>query len=119
MADNYGGSRMVLSVSGNIDEEDVLAEAGGQFGGQFGGVAASSDLYQEKAVFGGEKRIERDSEQVHFMLGFADVSIHDDACHSQGGLAQILSGIASRLFMVIREKRGLSTRYTPRPTAVR
>jgi predicted Zn-dependent peptidase len=79
----------------------VLAEAGGQFGG----VAETSDLYQEKAVFGGgEKRIERDSEQVHFMLGFAGVSIHDNACHSQGVLTQILGGgIASRLFMEIRE----------------
>src|SRR3954452_22224956 len=40
------------------------------------------------------------------MLGFAGVSNHDDACHSQGVLAQILGGgIASRLFMEIREKR--------------
>jgi predicted Zn-dependent peptidase len=55
MADNYRASRMVLSVSGNIDEAAVLAEDGGQFGG----VAEISDLYQEKAVFrGGEKRIE-------------------------------------------------------------
>jgi predicted Zn-dependent peptidase len=45
-------------------------------------------------------------EQAHFMLGFAGVSNHDDACHSQGVLAQILGGgIASRLFMEIREKR--------------
>ena len=42
------------------------------------------------------------------MLGFAGVSNHDDACHSQGVLAQILGGgIASRLFMEIREKRAL------------
>jgi predicted Zn-dependent peptidase len=101
MAGNYRASRMVLSMSSNIDEAAVLAGAGGQFGGS-------------------EKRIERDSEQVHFVLGFADVSIHDDACHSQGVLVQILGGgIASRLFMEIREKRGLSTRYTPRPTAAR
>jgi predicted Zn-dependent peptidase len=55
MADNFRASRMVLSVSGNIDEAAVLAEAGGQFGG----VAETSLLYQENAVFGGgEKRIE-------------------------------------------------------------
>ena len=33
MADNYRASRMVLSVSGNIDEAAVLAEARRQFGG--------------------------------------------------------------------------------------
>jgi predicted Zn-dependent peptidase len=53
-----------------------------------------------KAVYGsGEKQIECDSEQIHFMLGFEGVSIHDDACHSQGVLAQILGGgMASRLY---------------------
>jgi predicted Zn-dependent peptidase len=105
MTDNYRASRMVLSVSGNIDEAAVLAEAGGQFGG----VAENSDLYQEKAVFGGgEQRIERGTEQVHFVMGFEGVLIHDDACHSHGVLAQVPGGgMASRLFMEIREKRGL------------
>ena len=41
------------------------------------------------------------------MLGFAGVSIHDDACHSQAVLVQILGGgIASRLFMEIRREAG-------------
>jgi hypothetical protein len=62
MAGNYRASRMILSVPGNIDEAAVLAES------QFGSVAASSDLYQEPARFGGGERrassVERDSKQV-------------------------------------------------------
>ena len=54
MAGNYRASRMVVSVSGNIDEAAVLAEASRQFGDD----AETADLYQDKAVFGGgEKRI--------------------------------------------------------------
>jgi predicted Zn-dependent peptidase len=55
---------------------------------------------------GGEQRIERGTEQVHFVMGFEGVLTHD-ACHSHGVLAQVPGGMASRLFMEIREKRGL------------
>jgi predicted Zn-dependent peptidase len=103
--DNYRAERMVLAVSGNIDAAAVVAQAEALFGG----VAAGSDLFREPAVFGGgERRIERDSEQVHFMMGFGAVSIHDPDYPAQQVLANILGGgMASRLFTEIREKRGL------------
>ena len=87
MAANYRAPPMVLLVSGNIDEAAILAEAEGQFGV----VTASSDLFIEQTRWGGgERRIMRGTEQVHFMMGFEGVSTHGDACHSHGVLTQIL-----------------------------
>ena len=105
LADNYKAERMVLSVAGNIDPAAIVAQAEQVFGG----VGRTSDLYVEPARFGGgEKRVERDSEQVHYVMGFGGVSVRDPEHYAQEILAEVLGGgMSSRLFDEIREKRGL------------
>ena len=58
---------------------------------------------------GGDFRHDRQSEQLHFMLGFDGVSLHDRDYPAMALLSSILGGgMSSRLFQEIREKRGLA-----------
>lgn len=58
---------------------------------------------------GGEQRISRDVEQVHFCIGCDWPDIYDERRYSASLLEGVLGGgMSSRLFQEIREKRGLA-----------
>ncbi len=103
--DHYGAERMVLSVAGNIEHDRVvdLAEK------------LLSGLPRERAVTatpaeytGGERRIERDLEQLHLVLGFPGLTLGDPDYYAAAVLSTAFGGgMSSRLFQEVREKRGL------------
>ncbi len=103
--DHYGAERMVLSVAGNIEHARVvdLAEK------------LLSGLPRERAVTatpanytGGERRMERDLEQLHLVLGFPGLTLADPDYYAAAVLSTAFGGgMSSRLFQEVREKRGL------------
>jgi predicted Zn-dependent peptidase len=96
---------MVLSVAGNIEHDRVvdLAEK------------LLSGLPPERAVTatpanyaGGERRMERDLEQLHLVLGFPGLTLGDPDYYAAAVLSTAFGGgMSSRLFQEVREKRGL------------
>ncbi len=112
--DHYGAERMVLSVAGNIEHDRVvdLAEK------------LLSGLPPERAITatpadyaGGERRMERDLEQLHLVLGFPGLTLGDPDYYAAAVLSTAFGGgMSSRLFQEVREKRGLAaTRSIPSP----
>src|SRR3984893_18278171 len=74
-----------------------------------------SDLPAERAVSteparytGGDRREDRDLEQLHLVLGFPGLTLGDPDYYAASVLATAFGGgMSSRLFQEIREKRGL------------
>ncbi len=105
VSERYGPAEMILSAAGAFDRDALIATATELFGGL-------SPLVQSTptpaAFGGGERRVEKALEQVHFALAFEAPSYLDPDIYS----AQIYStalggGMSSRLFQEAREKRGL------------
>ena len=105
MSDHYFAKNLVLSAAGNIDHDDLVAKAMKTFGD----LKSSNNNQAEQAVYlGGEKRIEKDLEQVHLVLGFESENYLSDDYYAAVVLGTLMGGgMASRLFQEIREKRGL------------
>src|SRR5215469_4505105 len=105
LRDHYGAQRMVLAAAGNLDHERLVDLAG----------KLLSDLPAERSVTtepacyaGGNKREDRDLEQLHLVLGFPGVVLGDPDYYAAAVLSTAFGGgMSSRLFQEIREKRGL------------
>jgi len=106
MSEHYTPTRMVLSAAGNLKHEDVLALAQEYF------VMPAKEAAQpfERAHYkGGDRRVQRDLEQLHLIMGLPAVSMHDAHYYVLNLYANILGGgMSSRLFQEVREKRGLA-----------
>jgi predicted Zn-dependent peptidase len=105
LRDHYGARRMVLAAAGNLDHERFAALA----------EKLLSDLPAERPVVteparysGGDRREERDLEQLHIVLGFPGLTLADPDFYAASVLSTAFGGgMSSRLFQEIREKRGL------------
>jgi len=101
----YGASSMLLVGAGAIDHDHLvrLAEE------QFSALPPRADLDLEPAKFrGGERREERDLEQVHIVLGFSGLAHTDPDYYAASVYTTLIGGgMSSRLFQEVREKRGL------------
>ena len=103
--DHYGARRMVLAAAGNLDHDRFAALA----------EKLLSDLPAERPVTteparytGGDRREERDLEQLHLVLGFPGLTLGDPDFYAASVLSTAFGGgMSSRLFQEIREKRGL------------
>lgn len=106
---NYRPERMVVSAAGDISHEQVveLAER------YLGGLQAEdpADPLQPAESSQDECRVhllERDTEQAHLCVGLPALPYSTERRYVQGTIEAILSsGMSSRLFQEIREKRGL------------
>ena len=101
----YNPKKMVFSVSGNFEEEKVIKLVEDKFQN----LPQGNDDYIPKSSYsGGEYREEKNLEQVKLLLGFEGVDIHSDLYYATRVYSTLLgSGMSSRLFQEIREKRGL------------
>jgi predicted Zn-dependent peptidase len=105
LRDHYGARRMVLAAAGNLEHERLVDLAD----------KLLSELPAERAVTtelarytGGDRREERDLEQLHLVLGFPGVTLGDPDYYAASVLSTAFGGgMSSRLFQEIREKRGL------------
>ena len=105
MNDFYNPDKMVFSVSGNFNEDDVV----NLIENKFNHLPKGTNSFSENSKYtGGEYRQNKDLEQVNLVLGFDGVDYFSDHYYATSVYAAVLgSGMSSRLFQEIREKRGL------------
>lgn len=106
----YIASNIVIVVAGNIDstnEKDLmnLIEKSFTFDSGEKIKAEKASILQGKRL----KVVSKKTEQAHLVVGFPGSSYGDDDRYALKVLAMILGGsMSSRMFLEIREKRGLS-----------
>ena len=106
MAERYRAPRMVAVAAGAIEHAHFVDLIGAAFGalGPGEGASPAPARYQ-----GGERRSDRDLEQVHLVLGFNGVAYADPRFYAAQVYSTVLGGgMSSRLFQEVREKRGLA-----------
>jgi predicted Zn-dependent peptidase len=105
LRNHYGARRMILAAAGNLEHERVvrLAET------LLSDMPAEREVATEPARYaGGDRREERDLEQLHLVLGFPGLALDDADFYAGSVLTTAFGGgMSSRLFQEIREKRGL------------
>jgi len=105
MREHYSAPAMVLSASGRIDHDKLVAAAERAFGALPVPRTATTEAARYR---GGDYREERDLEQVHVVVGFDGVTYEDPDYYATSVLSTLLGGgMSSRLFQEVREKRGL------------
>ncbi len=105
MKNFYRPDKMVFSVSGNFEENHILD----LIDKHFLNLPQGTEDHSPKANYqGGEFRQDKDLEQVNIILGFEGVDFYSDLYYPTAVYSTVLgSGMSSRLFQEIREKRGL------------
>ena len=107
---NYGPERLVIAAGGDVDHGEIvrLAEAGF---GDLPGHEHDADQFAPVTVTQSAPRarvVNRPTEQAHLCISVPALSYRDDRRYAQATIDSILSsGMSSRLFQEIREKRGL------------
>lgn len=106
---NYGPNRLVITAAGDVKHAEVV-ELTERF---FGDLPApdAPDEWDQTANEQQEARVrllERETEQAHLCLSMPALPYTTERRYVQGTIEAILSsGMSSRLFQEIREKRGL------------
>lgn len=102
----YRAENVLLSISGNVDPQEVLTVASKTLGKI---PHTSVDSQPERpAGTASVNLIEKDVEQVHFCIGTDGTAVYDAELYTMIVLDAALGGsMSSRLFQEIREKRGL------------
>ncbi|MBP2226996.1 putative Zn-dependent peptidase [Azospirillum agricola] len=102
---HYGAPGMVLSAAGRIEHDRMVDLAFKAFGDLPGHAPPKPEAAR---YAGGDYREARDLEQMHLVLGFDGVGVHDPDFYAHSVLSTLLGGgMSSRLFQEVREKRGL------------
>lgn len=101
----YKSGNTVISAAGGVNHDDFVSQVEAVFSVQ--PHSGPSDTAGANYT-GGEIRLEKELEQSHFILGFQGIGRLDDDIYATQALSTILgSGMSSRLFQEVREKRGL------------
>ena len=105
LRDHYGARRMVVAAAGHLDHDHFAALAEKLLGG----LPSERHATTEPACYtGGDRREDRDLEQLHLVLGFPGLVLGDPDFYAASVLSTAFGGgMSSRLFQEIREKRGL------------
>lgn len=102
----YSPDRMVVAVSGAVDEDELLALTEAAFGAAR---AAPAEAPAPAAFTGGHAGLARRIEQANLVFQLPGVAADDPALPAMRLLTEILGGgMASRLFQSVREDRGLA-----------
>ncbi|MCK5373778.1 MAG: insulinase family protein [Alphaproteobacteria bacterium] len=102
----YTPSRLVICASGNFDHDDFVRRVENAFTALPEG---GNDNKKSASYIGGsERRVPRELEQSHIVLGFQGPSRTSNDYYTAKVLSCLLGGgMSSRLFQEVREKRGL------------
>jgi predicted Zn-dependent peptidase len=107
MARRYLGGRVLLAIAGNVDPVAVVRAAERRLGGLSGG-GENGRLTKPESI-PGKREVAKEVEQVHFCIGADGSSYYDEDRYAGSVMDGILgSGMSSRLFQEVREKRGLA-----------
>ncbi len=102
---HYGFNNIIIAGAGNLNHEQFGELIQRKFNNFAANVSTSKDAARYQ---GGDIRIEKDLEQVQFVLGFDGVGYTDPNYYNQQILSIVAGGgMSSRLFQEVREKRGL------------
>ena len=103
----YSAANVVIAAAGSLNHEEVLGQVEGIFSNMKKGVVADKIEVPE---FSSKLRVEkRRLEQVHLCLGMKGIPCDSGERYTAYLLNTMLgSGMSSRLFQEIREKRGLA-----------
>ena len=115
MGERYAPTRTVIAAAGAVDHAEIVKLAEGFFGD-----LPALGLGEEApaAYAGGERRIAKELEQAHVVLGFPSSGYRaDDFFASQVYATLLGGGMSSRLFQEVREKRGLCYAIFAQPAA--
>lgn len=107
MSENYTSDRLVVTVAGNINHDDVVK----QLEEKLSVIPNKTSSFSENSVEYTGNIITRykDIEQLHVCLGTKGTFISDKDRFNYAVLDSILGGgMSSRLFQEIREKKGLA-----------
>ncbi len=105
----YQGSDMVLAVAGGAKEEEVRKLAEKYFSGFTKGKKEEIVKFKEKQTEPGLKIKYKQTDQCHLYLGYPSFSFFDEDKTALSVLGAILGGgMSSRLFIEVRERRGLA-----------
>ena len=106
---NYRPERLVVAAGGDITHEQVVELTGRYFGDlQATGPGDEFDLTVSDQNESRIRLVDRETEQAHLCLAMPALSYSTERRYVQGTIEAILSsGMSSRLFQEIREKRGL------------
>jgi len=106
---NYGPDRLVVAAAGEVRHEEVVALTERHFGDlakperpdEFAPTVGTQDAARVRLV-------ERETEQAHLCLSMPALPYSTERRYVQSTIEAVLSsGMSSRLFQEIREKRGL------------
>ena len=107
--EGYRPARMILAVSGQVGAPEVLVEARRLFGGLPGGAAPAEPASPRPAGAGRRVEIEMPAQQSQILLGGLAPSLDHPDHAAVKVLSTILGGgMAGRLFVELRDKRGLA-----------
>lgn len=96
---------MILSAAGNIEHDELVKLAKDAFNN----LSSNNVLMPKSSIYkGGFKKLERDIEQAHVVLGFKGYKYRDKNYYPSLVFSTLFGGgMSSRLFQEIREERGL------------
>lgn len=104
----YHPKNMVISIAGNFEEEKVVADCEKLFSAK-GRKWEPISIKQKTKYIPVHKKATVPTDQLHLIVGFDGLSIHDPAKFDSVVLNFYLGGgMSSRLFQEIREKEGLA-----------
>jgi len=105
VVEHHEPGRMILAAAGAVDHDTLARQAEALFGHLD---PAPPLIFKAARYTGGESRMRKDLEQVHFALAFESPGYRDPEVYAAGIHAAVLGGdMSSRLFQEIRERRGL------------
>ena len=106
---HYQPANAVLAIAGNIDHEAVLKEATAQLTGWNRRPGTSCVPMDQEQKVARVKVEHKPTQQAHLALVLPGISRFDDDKYNLSLLNTILGqGMSSRLFLEVREKRGLA-----------
>jgi predicted Zn-dependent peptidase len=109
VGDHYSSKNTVVCVAGNIDEEEAIKKVKDYFSGINEKDNKSKIPVEEKQEKPNILLHHKETDQTHLCLGVRGFDLFDKRKFSQSVLATILGGfMSSRLFMSVREERGLA-----------
>ncbi len=110
---------LVITVVGNVDEQEVLETIKRDFGGMKQGDRSAPEISAESPPEEIRKKVDtkEDKAQTHILLGFQGPTLMDDDHYAIEVLNTIMSGMGGRLFLELRDKKSLAytvtSFYTP------
>jgi predicted Zn-dependent peptidase len=105
MASRYYPANMALAAAGQVDHDDLCRQAELRFKPRFPDARPPLPI----RYIGGKRQEAREISQVHLAIGFQGIGRSDPDYHAAAVMADLLgTGMSSRLFQEVREKRGLA-----------